>query len=366
MDIGKNNAFLRKIRKEIIALETHFNKLYPKFEKVILQFLALERKRLKQNPFLVSLTLRDWTYNLIKQKERNINKVQKMVFLLNKDFYKLNSVIIQYKGSFVSFLPKKNISDLVFHEIKKIEVLNIELMKLLEFFESMTYTDLVHKKVEFNNIISEIKSIIGFIESSIRKYETYKYSLNIESYKKITYHELKFGDIILLQRKNMKNSNYFVRIINRILKSPIIHSSLIYKIEDNKVFVFEANAYNFRRTEINLLELKKGTIYFVLRLKKPIPLIQKKELKELMEGSINLRYSFLKLVGYMFRANSNNLVKRLKNPFRKLKGVFCSEIIALIFSRIGVKVVETEDINTVTPVDFINTSSLEVIGYMGK
>ena len=322
-----------------------------------------------KNEILNYLFLKDSVYSQEETKEKIISSLRNSYIVCEKEFNKYLRLNFEF-DLFLNSLKLKSIDSRTLNQYKKeIDLLNEKLFELFMIFHCPTYNDFLHQKKVIRNSILKIVDLNIRIMNLIFEDLWYLKKINFNKLKKLSFEDLNEGDILVLNKSN-SILNSFRLLAKNLLGSNFIHSSIIYKKSKEKIYVFEALAYD--KKEVIVEEIERGTplTYVVLRPKNKLTPTQLKKIKLIEESQIGIKYSFLKVFGAFFQRHKEKYFQdswfpffRKKNPFRNLKGSFCSEVVAKVYSEVGVKIGFVEDNSIVSPLDILNSSSLEIVGF---
>ncbi|MDA3855012.1 MAG: hypothetical protein PF569_02045, partial [Candidatus Woesearchaeota archaeon] len=220
------------------------------------------------------------------------------------------------------------------------------------------------------SLLLENKRSIKILENMFYSFKHFTYEPEYNKYEKISYNDLKFGDILLsLKNDEIINSSWVYKMILINTKSHIGHARLFYEKKNNKNYFIDvpkmALNVKFKKT---VKKYDKNVIGLVMRKKIQLTKNEEKIIIEYIKNKvIGKRFAFFKgaFLSVMFKSYDKfSFYQNLKNPFSPRWSVFCSENITRIYESIGVFIGDKDDEATVTPVDLFNSKELEVIGYI--
>lgn len=219
-------------------------------------------------------------------------------------------------------------------------------------------------------LLLENKRNIKILENMLYSFKHFTYNPNYLKYKKISYKNLRFGDIILsLKNDDVINSSWIYKMIFINTKSHIGHVRMFYELKKGKPYFIDvpkmALNVKFRKT---IKHYNKNVIGLVMRKKsiltKQEEIIMKEYIKKQVIGK---RFALFKgaFLSIMFKSYDKfSFYQNLKNPFSPRWSVFCSENITRIYESIDIFIGDKDDDATITPVDLYNSSELDIVGYI--
>ncbi|MCH8520059.1 MAG: hypothetical protein LAT82_04875 [Nanoarchaeota archaeon] len=219
---------------------------------------------------------------------------------------------------------------------------------------------------------TSLKHIIH-LETKLFDFFQYTYSLEEElnSLPKISLKDVQRGDIIV-EYIEKEYSHMLGRVISFFLKTPIIHVSVVYKISNRRVYIFETSTlHNIFKSKIILFEKIDNIRYIVLRAASNLSKNQLEIFDSFVDSHISTPYAPLKTTGLVYKKivhSTQNLyyfsTPSLKNPIKSKNGLFCSELISKLYLEMGIKITKLEDSSLVSPLDIYNSKNLKKIGIL--
>jgi hypothetical protein len=342
------------LEKNIRKTYYEYFKSFEKIKKNIIKYLYSKEIFLyKKDKEIIEISFKIYLESinkLTKQLDEENVKDKEYQKMLNQTLYEINK-----KQQIIS----KSFENLLEDELEKTYYCKSNMTKILE----------IHKQIVIS--INMYSSFTTFI---------YEYPIkNIQS---VNYSKLEKGDIILsMKSESIINKNIFYKLISKITKSNIGHSTIFLGLNDNKPeymdikdgdltiknLVIRPDSIKFIRTSNNY---SKEIIGLVLRIRGGLSKTEEKLIFEYIDSKINIKYGFFKvLIGLLFGKIYENLsIKKLSfiNPIRSVKTMFCSELIIRTYENAHIYLRNKSDPATTTPVDLLNSPQLEVIGYVDK
>ena len=308
------------------------------------------------------------------QKKKLVDERKEKIFAELKYCEKL---FLEYIESFLIFESKvreysleqlnSRVISSYFSSLRK---LNEEFIFHLTSFKDFTAQEYYSKERVLLVLRKQMFSKFVYITNNVIESIQYYRELSLKDLKKVNVKFLKVGDILVLRKKDPQLSS-FRKFAKHMIRSNFIHTSLVYNIDGSNIFVFQSLAYNDKKTEISLLEIKKGYEYIVMRPQKPLSKSQIQKIKKLEIEALDIKYNYLKVLQAFFWRNLEHLLRKFsfwkKRPFnysRKSRKVFCSEVVSLIYEKIGLDLGLSEDKSQVSPTDILNSSELKILGYL--
>ncbi|MEC8220550.1 MAG: hypothetical protein VX028_00645, partial [Nanoarchaeota archaeon] len=216
----------------------------------------------------------------------------------------------------------------------------------------------------------EIKKKISMITNIIFNNFYYQKNLDLKNFKKISYANIRVGDIILKRREQKENTR-LSKLINIFLDSPIVHVSLVYRVSKDACYTLEVDAYNNTCGEISKLKVKNTEDYIIMRSKKLLSKEKQEKIKLYQEEFLTRKYSILKVIGAFIQRHKERIFSnigifssRKKNIFSSIEGIFCSQVAAEVYKKAGIELGLTDDTSVVSPLDILNSPQLKIVGYL--
>ena len=247
------------------------------------------------------------------------------------------------------------------------EISNISFEKIYEEYHTIKLETMRLKESSFKEVIHLESSLFEFFEHSNRLDE------EIHSLPKIKLQELKKGDV-LVEYIEQEYPKMLGRVISFFLKSPIIHTSIVYKTTKNHVFVFETSTLNgIFKSKILEFKPEKGIQYIISRANTDLNIEQLHSMDSFIDSHISTPYAPLKTTGLVYKKLVKGVKSKyyftnpnLKNPISHKKGLFCSELVSRMYKEMGITITKIADDSLVSPFDVYNSKVLAKIGVLGK
>ncbi len=371
-ELSKDKLYSYKsfLLKKIVDFERNFEDLETFVIYIEKELSIFDENYIKNKPIQSFLTLKDSKYLLKEERDKLLFKFKKRTFEVEEKLFSAFTLFEEFRV----FLINQKIKKIDLRTIKSIlndtHKIFYSIFKKIFFIENISLDHYILLKEEIKKKALQLLDNISVITNLAFESLWYFNDIDIKKLKKISLAKLEEGDIILTKKKFVENS-LFTKVVSKLIRSKIVHSSMVYKVGKNYLEIFESIGDNGGKSVIHSLEFSNSSFYLILRKKKSLSNMQKKELVTLMSQNIGRKYSFIKVFSAIFTQRreilSNNPYfpyKRRSNIFKFLSGVFCSEIISELYSKIGIRLGFSKDNSMVSPLELLNSSELEIIGYI--
>lgn len=359
-----------KLVSSLREFESFSSQSIEKIVELVEKNKELNETKPQKNTMLNYLMMRENNYDLELEKRKILEKLRKQIIRIGDHYFFYLEAFAEFKYEIMHYSLSKIDIRTINEIFKKIDKENKKIQDLIVIFENTNYNELLHRKSVFRQSYSKILEYLYVIENLVYEDIYYIKELDFSKLKLLKTKDVKEGDVIIL-KKYYKNLTIYRKLIVNILGSTFIHSAIVYKISKDKIYLFEANAYNDKLTNIAILEKKPNYKYVVLRPKREFSKQGIKQIKEIMEANVGIKFSILKTLSASYERlkelhlrNSFLPLKRKKNPFKNLKGTFCSEAVAKIYEEMGIRLGLSDDNSIISPLDILNSPELEIIGYL--
>lgn len=161
------------------------------------------------------------------------------------------------------------------------------------------------------------------------------------------------GDIVFFKKDK---TSFISRIIAKITKSEFTHVGLIIGYDENTNIVKIVESDRFVDTRINTIELKKcrHVIYTTTeeKTKEQIYMIMKLAYKY-----VGVKYDYLQVIGLFFSL----LFKKKRSAwFNSKNKLICSELIDIIYYKVGIKRKNIYNLGNITPQELLEVYDLRI------
>lgn len=360
-------SFQNKLISLLISIEENFHNCENSVIKTNKE-INLDYSK-NNNKIIEYFFLKESKFQEEQKKEKYIEELRLKFLNVEKIVYDFTLKYSEFKYECLQLKLLRINKRTLMRYFKELENNVHKIMDLLYFIQVPTYDIFLKRKkridIEVSDIIQKCYTIMNLIFEDL----WYKKAIDFQEIKKLEFKDIKEGDIIVL-RKDPSLLSSFRFFAKTLLDSNFIHSAIVYRKTNDSIYLFESLAYDNKEVGVNLLEKSKKLKYVILRPNKKLSKKNLELLKQEADKYLGMNYSFLKVLGAFVERHKEQFFQdskfpffRRKNPFSKNNGIFCSELVALIYSKIGIKIGFTEDNSIVSPLDILNSSSLEVIGY---
>lgn len=341
---------------------------------------------------------------LIDRKHKNVN------YSLNEVFYRFTwRISAPYKSYKDNLQFEKDINEFKFHlenqHLKLVEththiedlmsknqiyrIYSNTIKKLinenLEIFEEILHIITVEINAETNEFIKSKKIFLQLCDQILENlsiwlhiiYCNYRFNREVkyDSLEQLHREDLQAGDIILFDEYEYYRSSHVRKRIVHYTGSTILHSAIVYKKNKyNQALIFHAWWDNRMKSYIEEFSPILWVKYLVLRYRKGFSTKDQKKMTKLIWKEIDRKFSVLKLYGiafhyglikfynkYLYKIFPNVII--WDNPFNS-KGVFCSEVISMIYRKFHKNLWNYTDNAMVAPIDIFNSFELDIVGYI--
>lgn len=339
--------------------------------------------------------LRKTYYEYFESFELIKNKIIQYLYSEELFFYKHDKETI--KDEFNQYV--KNISKLT-NKLNKEKIQKEEYHKMLNqsIYEidkkqkeiTSLFENLLENELEkFYNCKNNVKKILKIHKQIIitinmyTSFTSYFYDYSTKDLKNLEFNELKKGDIVLsLKSKKIIKSNLFYKLISKITKSRIGHSTIFLGL-NNKNKPTYIDVQDGDATVENLITNSKSIKYtktsnkysndvigLILRVKGGLSKQEEKLISEFTNAKTNLQYGFIKailalIIGKIYEFLPSKRLK-LKHPDQNLKTMFCSEFVIRTYENAQIYLQNKSDAAMTSPADLLNSPQLEIVGYINK
>ncbi|MFT4244344.1 MAG: hypothetical protein ACMXYB_02715 [Candidatus Woesearchaeota archaeon] len=327
--------------------------------------------------------------------DRELLQLQEIITSLEFELLTFETSLYSIKNKITTFntsISNSFVSTLISSHLKKLKTSYSKLNKLIieyvkifkEIFGSSQNLDIFFEKIyeEYHTIKLEVKDLkessfkqVIDLESSLFEFFEHSHISDeeIRSLPKIKLQELKKGDIIV-EYIEQEYPQMLGKVISFFLKTPIIHTSVVYKISKKKVFIFETSTLNgIFKSKILEFKPDKHIRYIILRANSQLNKNQCEIMDSFIDNHISTPYAPLKTTGLVYK----KLVKEVrskyyfvnsnfKNPISHKRGLFCSELVSKMYKEMGITITKIADDSLVSPFDVYNSKVLVKIGILQK
>ncbi len=306
---------------------------------------------------------------------------------IKKDFKKYLKNINILTETINNQINKKKIQREEYHKMinSSLDTINKKQIKLEKTFNNLLdneFEKFYYCKKNLYKIFKQHKKIIILI-NMYSSFKSFIYDYDTAKLKNLSTQSLKKGDIILSLKSEKKiNENLFFKLISKITRSRIGHSTIF--LEENKsgkaIYI---DIKNGDTTVKNLLTNSKNIKYvkthnkysndvigLVLRIKGGLSKLEEQKITIYIENQINLEYGTLKvltalIIGKIYeKLPFKNLT--LKHPDQNLKTMFCSEFVIRTYEAAQIYLGNKTDPAVTSPADLLNSPQLEILGYINN
>jgi len=161
------------------------------------------------------------------------------------------------------------------------------------------------------------------------------------------------GDVIFF-RKN--NKSIISRLIAKITKSEFTHVGLIIGYDENTNMIKIIESNRFVNTRVNTIELNKcrHTIYTTKEEKTEEQIYT---IMKLAYEYVGVKYDYLQVIGLFLSL----LFKKKRKPwFNSKNKLICSELIDIIYHKVGIKRNSLCNLGNITPKELLEVYDLEI------
>lgn len=345
----------REISK-LINQKVNFNK-ENQFYKY---YLFLSKKTFEYDAYFKKIVLEEEKNNHVYNLLKKFMKYQQS-FICLKIFLEKNDL------KFLKKIEKNTISQL----LKEVELLNEDLMFLITVKIGRDFNNFLDILLKFQSLKKNILKYISKILNLYYKNISYKLNPIYKNLKKIKLSDLKEGDIILLDEKDMEDTTVR-KLIKYYTNSNLIHSAIVFSpinTYKKEVFLFQANGVDFKSTNVNPFKFEKDGKYILLRYRKKLKKTDIEKIRRKIDLYRGVKFSDLKLfaiaLNYTFEKLWGNvpLITKGKNIYFG-NALFCSELIVRLYEELDIFLGFEVDPAMISPVDFFNCIDLDVVGYL--
>ena len=327
--------------------------------------------------------------------DKELLQFQEIISLLEFELLTFETCLYSIRDNIISFntsISNSFVRTLISSHVKKLKIAYSKLNKLIvvyiknfnEIFDNSQSLDISFEKIyeSYHTIKLEIKILkessfkeVIDLESSLFEFFEHSHTLEEElnSLPNISIKDLKKGDIIV-EYIEKQYPQMLGKVISFFLKTPIIHTSVVYKISKKKVFIFETSTLNgIFKSKILEFKPDKHIRYIILRANPQLDKNQYEIMDSFIDNHISTPYAPLKTTGLVYRKLVNGVKSKyyfanpnLKNPISHKKGLFCSELVSKMYNEMGITITKIKDDSLVSPFDVYNSKSLVKLGVLEK